>query len=74
MLMSLRQAGHTTGLSRTAILKAIKRGALSGSKDHEGWHVDGAELELARVFQTNTRAAPCHDPHAASHRPSWPRG
>ena len=55
MLMSLRQAGHTTGLSRTAILKAIKRGALSGSKDHEGWHVDGAELELARVFQTNTQ-------------------
>jgi predicted DNA-binding transcriptional regulator AlpA len=29
MLMSLRQAGHTTGLSRTAILKAIKRGAHS---------------------------------------------
>jgi hypothetical protein len=55
MLMSLRQAGHTTGLSRTAILKAIERGALSGSKDHEGWHVDGAELELARVFQTNTQ-------------------
>jgi hypothetical protein len=53
MPMSLQEAGHTTGLSRTAILKAIKRGALSGSKDHEGWHVDGAEL--ARVFQTNTQ-------------------
>ena len=53
MLMSLQQAGHTTGLSRTAILKAIKRGALSGSKNHEGWHVDGAEL--ARVFQANTQ-------------------
>jgi hypothetical protein len=53
MALSLQQAAHVTGLSRTVILKAIKRGALSGSKDHEGWHVDGAEL--VRVFPTNTQ-------------------
>jgi hypothetical protein len=54
MPMSLQQVAHMTGLNRTAIMKAIKRGALSGSKDNEGsWQVDGAEL--ARFCLTNAQ-------------------
>jgi hypothetical protein len=55
MSMSLQQAAHMTGLNRTAILKAIKRGALPGSKDNEGgWQVEGAELARLFLIQPNT--------------------
>ena len=37
------------GMNRSSILRAIKRGAITGTKDHNDvWHVDGAEL--ARAF------------------------
>jgi hypothetical protein len=46
-----------TGMNRSSILRTIKRGTLTGTKDHnEVWHVDGAEL--ARVFPVNTQLAP----------------
>ena len=42
-----------------SILRAIKRGALSGTKDHNDvWHVDGAEL--ARVFPVTPNTQPAH--------------
>jgi hypothetical protein len=48
-LLNLAQAAALTGMNRSSILRAIKRGAIPGTKDHnEVWHVDGAEL--ARAF------------------------
>src|SRR5262245_24846153 len=48
-MLTLAQAAAMTGMNRSSILRAIKRGALTGTKDHNDvWHVDGAEL--ARVF------------------------
>jgi hypothetical protein len=48
-LLNLAQAAALTGMNRSSILRAIKRGAITGTKDHnEVWHVDGAEL--ARAF------------------------
>jgi hypothetical protein len=55
-MLTLAQAAAMTGMNRSSILRAIKRGALTGSKDHNDvWHVDGAEL--ARVFPVNTQGA-----------------
>ena len=48
-MLTLAQAAAMTGMNRSSILRAIKRGALTGSKDHNDiWHIDG--VELARVF------------------------
>jgi hypothetical protein len=48
-MLNLAQAAALTGMNRSSILRAIKRGAITGTKDHNDvWHVDGAEL--ARVF------------------------
>jgi hypothetical protein len=48
-MLTLAQAAAMTGMNRSSILRAIKRGAITGTKDHnEVWHVDGAEL--ARAF------------------------
>ena len=59
-MLTLAQAAAMTGMNRSSILRAIKRGALTGSKDHNDvWHIDGAEL--ARVFPVtpaNAQPAP----------------
>ena len=48
-MLTLAQAAAMTGMARSSILRAIKRGALSGTRNDDGtWLVDGAEL--ARVF------------------------
>jgi hypothetical protein len=48
-VLTLAQAAAMTGMNRSSILRAIKRGAITGTKDHNDvWHIDGAEL--ARVF------------------------
>src|SRR4249919_3431088 len=64
-MLSLAQAAAMTGMNRSSLLRAIKRGAITGTKDHnEVWHVDGAEL--ARVFPVtppNTQPAQ-QDAHA----------
>ena len=59
-------------MNRSSILRAIKRGALTGTKDHNDvWHVDGAEL--ARVFPVTPNAHPAqqdtHPDALAAH--SW---
>jgi hypothetical protein len=53
-----------TGMARSSILRAIKRGALSGTRQDDGtWLVDGAEL--ARVFAVTVAAqATPHDAHS----------
>jgi len=48
-MLNLAQAAALTGMNRSSILRAIKRGAITGTKDHnDNWLVDGAEL--TRVF------------------------
>ena len=48
-MLTLAQAAAMTGMNRSSILRAIKRGAITGTKDHNDvWHIDGAEL--SRVF------------------------
>lgn len=54
MHLTLQQAAHATGRNRTSILRAIKRGEITGSKDAEGnWTVDAAELH--RVYSAQTQ-------------------
>jgi len=49
MPLTLAQAAAETGLHRSSILRAIKRGAVSGSRDAGGqWSIEPAEL--FRVF------------------------
>jgi hypothetical protein len=68
-MLTLAQAAAITGMNRSSILRAIKHGALTGTKDHNDvWHVDGAEL--ARVFPVNTQLAPqdTHPDALAAHK------
>lgn len=45
MSISAKEAGLQVGLTRQAIIKAIKRGKLSASKDNNGeWLIDPSEL------------------------------
>jgi predicted site-specific integrase-resolvase len=45
MSYTLAEAANATGVNKTAILKAIKGGKISGTKDRLGkWHVEPAEL------------------------------
>lgn len=50
MSYNLVEAGKAVGLSKTTILKAIKRGRLSASQDEitKGWAIDPSELH--RVY------------------------
>jgi hypothetical protein len=55
-MITLAQAAMQTGMARSSILRAIKRGALSGTRNADGtWLVDPAEL--ARVFTVNSHPA-----------------
>lgn len=51
MLLPLSECCHLTGLSRSALLKAIKRGRISATKDERNgqWAIDSAEL--GRVYE-----------------------
>jgi hypothetical protein len=47
MSYTLAAAATATGLSKTAILRAIKDGKIVGAKDELGqWHIEPAELHL----------------------------
>src|SRR4051812_8632756 len=54
MAYSLAQAAAATGRDRSTLLKAIKRGKLSATRDSatDAWQVDPAEL--ARVYGIGT--------------------
>jgi hypothetical protein len=46
-MITLAQAAVMTGMARSSILRAIKRGALSGTRQDDGtWLVDPAELAV----------------------------
>lgn len=49
MSMTLAEAAQATGLNRSTILRAIKSGRISGTRDDLGvWHVE--PVEVHRVF------------------------
>src|SRR5262249_51080466 len=55
-MLTLAQAAAQTGMARSSILRAIKRGALSGTRNPDGtWLVDPAQL--ARAFPVNAQPA-----------------
>jgi len=57
MMLTLQQAADATGIKRTMIMRAIRSGKMSGTKDADGqWTVDVAEI--ARVYPLNN---PCVD-------------
>ena len=56
MPLTLAEAAQATGLNRSTILRAIKRGAISGVRDESGvWSVEAVELH--RVFPPAAAAA-----------------
>jgi hypothetical protein len=60
-MLTLAQAAAMTGMARSSLLRAIKRGALSGTRNPDGtWIVDSAEL--ARAFPVNAQPA-LHSAH-----------
>jgi methylphosphotriester-DNA--protein-cysteine methyltransferase len=58
MPYNLVQAGAAVGKSKTAILRAIRKGVISAQRDPvtNGWAIDPAELH--RAFQPVTEATP----------------
>jgi hypothetical protein len=63
-VLTLAQAAAMTGMNRSSILRAIKRGAITGSKDHNDvWHVDGSELARAFPVTPPIAQAAQHDAH-----------
>ena len=56
MSLSLAEAASLTGLNKTTLLRSIKSGRMTGTKDALGqWQV--AEAELLRVYQPSEGAA-----------------
>jgi excisionase family DNA binding protein len=62
MAYTLAEAAQATGLNRSTVLRAIKSGRISGTKDELGaWSVEAAELH--RVFppaEATPKALPQH--------------
>jgi hypothetical protein len=62
MPLTLAQAAQATGLNRSTILRSIKSGRISGTRDDQGvWSVE--PVELHRVFppaQGEPKALPQH--------------
>jgi hypothetical protein len=57
MAYSLAAAAAATGLNKTAVLRAIKTGKISGTRSQNGeWHVEPAELH--RVYPSVPRQRP----------------
>lgn len=61
MLLPLSECSRLTGTSRSGLLKAIKRGSLSASRDEASnqWLVDAAEL--SRVYKMLPRTSDSDD-------------
>jgi hypothetical protein len=56
-MLSLREAAEETGLTKPALLKAIKKGRISAQKNDRGeWEIDPAEL-----FRVYERKEPVSD-------------
>jgi hypothetical protein len=55
MAYNLATAAMATGVNKSTILRAVKAGRISGTKDETGWHIEVAELH--RVFKPLPSAA-----------------
>jgi hypothetical protein len=66
-MLTAKQAADEVGKTKATILKAIKTGRLSGSKDGKGeWQIDPAEL--FRVYQSTPTDSPSSAPaHTTEH-------
>jgi hypothetical protein len=54
-MLTLAQAAALTGRDRSSLLRAVERGAISGTRHDDGtWLVDPAEL--SRVYTVSTQA------------------
>ena len=63
MSLTLAQAAEQVGVNRSTILRAVKAGKISGTRDDAGvWHVDPAEL--FRVFEPAQPEAEAEPQHA----------
>ena len=59
MSYSLRAAAAATGLNKTSILRAIKSGKISGTKDALGqWWIEPAELHRVLPAKAQVRLVP----------------
>jgi hypothetical protein len=62
--LSAREAAEQVGLTKQAIIKAIRKGTLSAEKDVSGeWRIDPAEL--FRVYQATVKVVDNQQPAAA---------
>jgi hypothetical protein len=62
--LSAREAAEQVGLTKQAIIKAIRKGTISAEKDVSGeWRIDPAEL--FRVYQATTKVVDNQQPAAA---------
>lgn len=65
MSLSAKEAAEAVGLSKPGLLKAIKQGKVSATKDHNGeWQIDPSEL--FRVYEPVSSST--HQPEAQSFR------
>jgi hypothetical protein len=63
MSYTLTSAATATGLNRTTILRAIKSGKISGTKDEHGeWHIEPAELHRVYPPVAQRDASPQYAP------------
>jgi hypothetical protein len=77
MSYTLTSAATATGLNRTTVLRAIKSGKISGTKDEHGeWHIEPAELH--RVYppvaqrDASQQYAPAEDAELRMRAPQAP--
>jgi hypothetical protein len=60
MSYTLAEAAAACGINKSTVLRAVKSGRISGTKDELGaWHVEAAELH--RVFPPAASAAPSRE-------------
>src|SRR3954469_17646958 len=63
MSLTLAEAAAQVGVNRSTILRAVKSGKISGTRDDDGaWHVEPAEL--FRVFEPAQPEAEAEPQHA----------
>jgi hypothetical protein len=62
--LSAREAAEQVGLTKQAIIKAIRKGTISAEKDVSGeWRIDPAEL--FRVYQATSKVVDNQQPAAS---------
>jgi len=61
IVLSLSEAAAATGLNKTTVLRSIKSGKISGTRDPLGqWRLDAAELHRVYPLVADATAAKTH--------------